>query len=104
MTVTAECHDCGNTHKVADRSTDPDTAASTVCPQCESPSYTSSSNDDYDLTVAELLVGVRGVGEQIEAELQARYDAYELQAASVEELCQVPHVGERTAQNIKEAV
>lgn len=38
-TVLATCSTCGDTHPVAKRESADDTPASTVCPACGSPSY-----------------------------------------------------------------
>lgn len=37
--VVATCSDCGETHPVAERERSADTPASTVCPSCDSPRY-----------------------------------------------------------------
>lgn len=45
-TVLALCSDCGDRHPVAARTSADDTPASTVCPECGSPAYTSEVVDE----------------------------------------------------------
>jgi rRNA maturation endonuclease Nob1 len=40
--VVAECHGCGSVHPLGSREADDDTAASTVCPECGSPQYSTT--------------------------------------------------------------
>lgn len=46
--VVAECAECGSTHPVADRPAGEDTAASTVCPECGAPGYSTAVHDRSD--------------------------------------------------------
>lgn len=46
--VVATCSACNSTHPVADRKGADDTTASTVCPECGSPSYATDVVEEVD--------------------------------------------------------
>ena len=106
MTVVAACVDCGHEHPLAHRDRG---EVTTLCPRCESPRYhtrlTNGGVFDETQLIRDTVTAVDGVGGATAEHFTARYDAYaELEAASVDELCEIPNVGPTTAERIASAV
>ena len=102
-TVGARCVECRDQHPLHDRSYN---GVTTLCPHCGSTQYSTVYTGEQITKpdaerITDAVKDIRGVGKETRQNIVSYFDAYyEFDAASVEDLTDIPRVGPGTAQRI----
>lgn len=110
--VCGHCKNCGLDHLLRQRIEHTDGPASTECPACRSVRYVTFIPDEVpeELEAREeeiegVLHDVDNVGKQVVENIKEEYNPLlRLETATVEQLTEVPYVGEETAEQILQHV